>query len=355
MTSPELIPRHVPLDKKQYRALGALRMRVPGKSLEFRTSPDSRALAWLKGRVLEPAAEESDPGLSFEETTAQRFLSKNIAVLALEDANSDLAFLRSSKDSTQRKQLRYQQRHDGLNVWGREVLVQLDPHGNVELMVGAYVPSPEGVQTIATLSEEDAIKVAREHIASLSGRVTEQELLIYAPDGGDESLAYRCSIHDTLVNHWDVFVDARSGQVLHQSSQICTAHATGSGQDNLGQTRNLNFWRHTDGNYFMIDTTKSMYDPTSPPPNFNLLRGAIVVRDANNAGFENQFGPNIIENEITFSTSSNPTSGWTKHAVDGALNMGRVYNFYLQRFNRNSLDNTGLGLEDLVNSPAANA
>ena len=251
--------------------------------------------------------------------------------------------------------MRYQQRHDGLNVWGREVLVQLDPHGNVELMVGAYVPSPEGVQTIATLSEEDAIKVAREHIASLSGRVTEQELLIYAPDGGDESLAYRCSIHDTLVNHWDVFVDARSGQVLHQSSQICTAHATGSGQDNLGQTRNLNFWRHTDGNYFMIDTTNSMYDPTSPPPNFNLLRGAIVVRDANNAGFENQFGPNIIENEITFSTSSNPTSGWTKHAVDGALNMGRVYNFYLQRFNRNSLDNTGLGLEDLVNSPAANA
>ena len=105
----------------------------------------------------------------------------------------------------------------------------------------------------------------------------------------------------------------------------------------------------------MIDTTKGMYDPTSSPPNFNLLRGAIVVRDANNAGFENQFGPNILEEQITFSTSSNPNSGWTKHAVDGALNMGRVYDFYLQRFNRNSLDNKGLGLEALVNFPAANA
>ncbi|MDA0812986.1 MAG: hypothetical protein O3C21_11455, partial [Verrucomicrobia bacterium] len=138
---------------------------------------------------------------NFEETTARRFLSKNIAALALEDASSDLVFLRSTQDSTQRTQLRYQQRHDGLKVWGREVLVQLDPHGNVELMVGAYVPSPKNVPTVATVSGEDAIKIAREHITSPAGHVTEQELLIYAPDGGNASVAYRCSIHDTLVNH----------------------------------------------------------------------------------------------------------------------------------------------------------
>ena len=40
MRNPDLIPQHIPIDERQDRALGALRMRVPGKNIEFRTSPD---------------------------------------------------------------------------------------------------------------------------------------------------------------------------------------------------------------------------------------------------------------------------------------------------------------------------
>ena len=56
---------------------------------------------------------------------------------------------------------------------------------------------------------------------------------------------------------------------------------TGSGKDGLGITRPLHLWQ-SGSTYYLEDTSKPMYDPSSSPPNPNNVRGAITIWDSHN-------------------------------------------------------------------------
>jgi Zn-dependent metalloprotease len=348
----ELRPRQTPLDPTQRRALERLRWATAGKWVDFRTAPHTPAITLLRGRLLEPAAERPDPGLSLAETTARRFLRRNQDLLGLRDTDENLLLLAESTDPLGYAHLRFATRYRGLTVWPSALTVQTDPAGNVDLLTGAYAPTPDGLSITPGVPADQARTAARAAVgADPSSPVAAEQLLVYAPiESADARLAWRFDIPTAVTEHWLVFVDAQTAELLHVQNEVCTAHAAGSGLDTGGNTQPLNLWQHTDGAYYMVDTTKAMYNPAqSSPPEPDAVTGGIVVLRAPQAVVQNgqlqQLGP------LFHSVSQSPTAGFSPHAVAASANLGRVYDYYLDRFTRNSINGQGGTLMAIVDIP----
>ncbi len=348
----ELRPKHAPLRVGQIAALGRLRWNTAGKFVDYRTSPENPTISYLRGRQLERAADEAEPGRTLAETTARNFLRRNDELLLLDDTDANLVLRSETTDRLGYTQLRFATGYEGLPVWPSELTVQTDPNGHVSLMTGAYAPHPEGLDTEPAVRVEQARAVAKQAVGL--GRldpVAAEALEVYAPvEEGDAKLAWRFEVRPSLTEHWDVFVDAHSGALLHKENCVCTAHVVGSGQDIAGNTRSINLWSHTDGGFYMVDTTKPMYNAgASQPPNPNQISGGIVVLRAPDAVTDS--GQLRDLGDVFVSASGSPTSGYSPASVAASYNLGIVYDYYLDRFNRNSIDGQGGTLLAIVDIP----
>jgi hypothetical protein len=124
------------------------------------------------------------------------------------------------------------------------------------------------------------------------------------------------------------------------------ANVPGAGVDLFGVTRALNVWEEG-GTFFMVDTSKPMFDPTSDPPALHTTRGAIIIRDARNQP------PTADPQQITIPTlfditSGSATSGWLPDEISAVFNFSATYDYYLERHNRNSFDNGGSSIIGIV-------
>jgi hypothetical protein len=77
------------------------------------------------------------------ERTAREFLSDHRTLLRLADPDNELDLVRNERDALGYQHLRFKQQYRGLAVWPAELNVHFDPDGNVDLLEGAYAPTPE--------------------------------------------------------------------------------------------------------------------------------------------------------------------------------------------------------------------
>ncbi|MFN0127632.1 MAG: M4 family metallopeptidase [Verrucomicrobiales bacterium] len=129
---------------------------------------------------------------------------------------------------------------------------------------------------------------------------------------------------------------------------MATTTTTGSGTDSAGVNRTINLWRHTDNRFYMIDASKPMFDPTSSPPSVAQSRGIIAVLDLQNS-------TEINPAAGVHSVADAATGPWRPDAVSASNNLGRVYDYYRTRFNRNSVNGTGGTMVGMVNLNDDNA
>lgn len=205
------------------------------------------------------------------------------------------------------------------------------------------VPTPSAVPDRPLLDAGAAAARGRQALGQ-DATVLTSELVIYAPTDRPPRLAWRLELETAADARWSVVVDARSGQVLQSYNQIPTAAVQGAGLDLFGATQPLNLWAAS-GLYWMVDTSKPMFDPTSKPPNQG--RGVIQILDARNQPATNdpagQPPPNLFS-----VTSSQPDAGWLSSAVSAATNLSTTYDFYLKVLGRNSVDGQGGTLRGVV-------
>ena len=129
------------LTAEQSQALSALETRCPGEvSVVLR--PLAGTPRQIKGEVLQSAQAGSDPPL----TTARTFLHTNCDLLRLDDPHAELVLVRRQTDELGRTHLRFRQQYQGVPVWPADVLVHLNPAGHVDVMNGAFVPTPKRPQ-----------------------------------------------------------------------------------------------------------------------------------------------------------------------------------------------------------------
>ncbi len=306
-----------------------LRARSP-LSVQYRANGTPRQI-----RVAPPAAGETRATAVSTNAldTARDFLRANRALLSISDPDRELVITSRSTDVLGRTHVRFDQHHEGIPVWPAEIIVHLDPRGEVDLVEGGYIPTPRRLSTKAAISVADAVARARE-TCDPNAAPAVPELIIYTSEERRPRLAWKVIVRESLTKRWIVVIDAMNGSLLEKFNSIESANVTGSGQDLKGATRTLNVWQ-SGASFYMVDTTRSMFDVSSQPPNPQTTRGGILIFDARNQPPTND--PDRMPDVFLMQSSS--ANSWTvPAAVSAAYWLTQTYDYYLERHGRNSID-----------------
>ena len=319
----------------QSQALSELETRCPGEvSVVLR--PLAGTPRQIKGEVLQQVQHGSTAGSDSQLTTARTFLRTNCDLLRLDDPHAELVLVQRQTDELGRTHLRFQQEYRGVPVWPADVIVHLNPEGHVDVMNGVFVPTPKKLGTVPVLDAATAAEYARTGLTDgAEAEVSASELIIYAPGDTPPRLAWKLELAIDLTSRWLVVIDAVTGAELTAYSLVMHQQVAGSGVDLFGRTRPLNVWQQ-DGLFWMVDTSKRMFDPRFDWNN----RGAIWIYDARNQELESPHHSLV--------PSFSPTSGWLPDTVSASHNLSQAYDYYLERHNRNSFDDQGASIPAIV-------
>ena len=273
-------------------------------------------------------------------STSQQFLQLNATLLRIKDPAAEFQETGMTTDDLGFTHLRYDQRYRGVEVWGREVRVHMNPDGSVESFNGRYLPTPVD-------RADDAVEIAVERARSIAlGRFGERgivtgERMVYLPtDDGGLRLCWLVSVAGGLDQRKDIFVETGTGAVVKEYNRVVMdGPVSGSGADVAGVTRTLNLYQ-IGSQYYMIDASKSMYNAAaSTLPGDG--KGVLYAFDARNG-----------EANIYHITSVNQNS-WTVHpGVSALYTSGKVYDYFKTVHNRNAIDNQGGTMNVVVNFKA---
>jgi bacillolysin len=306
-----------------------------GTPRQIKVKPEAKR----KGVVLERAKQGTASRRESDEKTAKEFLRSKRNMLHISTPDAEQRLSRYKEDELGRRHLRYEQIYKGLRVWPAELNIHLDKDGNADLMNGAYVPTPRRLITKPVWDADAAIRQARSAVnGGGNAKASNPELIVYAPGDKIPRLAWKMELEVSLDADWLVVIDALNGKTLTSYNQVMNENVSGSGMDLFGKKQQLNIW-HEGSQYYMIDTSKSMYDATSDPPALDNTRGAIMIYDMNNN--DNLESANLVK-------SQGLNSGWLSDSVSLSWCISKTYDYYLSRHSRISFDGEGSSIFGFV-------
>jgi bacillolysin len=169
------------------------------------------------------------------EDTARQFLARYGPLFGLQDAGRELEVLRVATRDRGRTFVRFQQVHQGVPVFGGELIVQLDEDGNVVSASGEILPGlalePTPAITAGEAQARALAAVARRYGLRVEELAAgEPELWIYnpillQPEPDQDLLVWRLEITagTPLAVRELVLVDARLGLIALQFPRIASA------------------------------------------------------------------------------------------------------------------------------------
>ncbi len=283
--------------------------------------------------------------LTSDVSSIKAFFAENKDLLRLEDPEQELGFEYHEKDELGMRHVRFSQYYQSVPVWPAEITVHLNPLGAIDSLDGHYIATPKKMLTRPVITPETAIVLAEKAVPDLvePPGFSVPELVIHSREGSLLRLAWKITVTLSESARWLVIIDALNGNTIEAFNTIMNAGTTGFGIDVLGQERALNIWEDN-GTYYLVDTSKDMYNPSSQPPNF---KGAFLVYDAQN--YPQTDNPQGIDKEHTiFAASKTATAGWENDAVSLAYFTSRIYDYYKTVHSWQSHDGKGGTLTGIV-------
>lgn len=320
-------------DDKQAEAMRQLQQRV-GASLQVYLRPENSTPIQLKGNPLATAVATGGDPAARNEATAKSFLRDNAALLLLIDPDQELQLAHRQPDPLGGEVLRFTQQYQDLPVWPAEIGVHLGASGDIKLVDGAYVATPEAVSMTPALAPSDAAAKARDAVeAGSSARVGTPELIVYAPMDQASRLAWKADVSVSLDKSWWVVIDAQTGETLVAISRVTRGSVPGSGRDLFGVNRSLNVWQ-SNATYYIFDASKPMFNSTTEAGRIEVYDAALVPPD--------QLW------WLHYVTSSSANSWSLPDAVSASFNLSQTYDYYYSRFARNSFNDQGSNMIAIV-------
>ncbi|MCC6727159.1 MAG: M4 family metallopeptidase [Saprospiraceae bacterium] len=336
----------------------------------------------------------TDPAKSVEQQV-QGYLTAAKSVLKLKNPVQEFQIKRSDTDETGIRHTRLQQQWMGVPVYGGEAILH-EKNGKFFLFNGRFYPSPQLTDVAPAIQPEVASQIALAHVGekevvkSLENDnlnllpIPQQavaELVIYHV-GKTPYLAWHVTVVPNLAARYSYFVDAKTGTILNQHSELCklAGHAHGevrqfdssqlavkhettgaeSGQnlsssefellldgpatanalDLFGQSRLINTYQ-LNNKYFFIDASQTMFNSgQSVFPDEGV--GVIFTIDAQNTSPEN-------DNFGAVHVTSNNNSWNNPKAVSAHYHAEKAYDYFKNTFNRNSINGQGGNILSVIN------
>lgn len=263
-----------------------------------------------------------------------------------------------------------QQRYKNIPIHVQEVFVH-HKTGSLQSMNGFIWTGLMDFDANQTISELQAIEAGIDFFQSkninitlpkqgLLARPVDKVELIWYPEGRGLRLAYELQLHPNDLHHWQLIVDAGTGEVIASHSKTCAlypghlydAHAceehpvvmdgatTTNDTDLSNTSRTVNAYQ-IGSNYYMIDVSRSgMFkaDQSNLP---NDPIGAIWTVDARNSSAD--------QNSFEVYHCSNTNNNWTATEVSAHYNAGVAYEYFRTTFNRNSINGNGGTITSIIN------
>ena len=264
---------------------------------------------------------------------AVNFLNDNKDLFNLEYGNFEVQSVESDDLGT--KHYRCKLFVDGIPVYGTDLIVHTDKDGNVYSVNGQAddtIPTDVWSKKIK-VSTQKALKVAEDFlgIKSKDAAYTAEptaETYLYNYEGEWQVVqVVTLQFMGDKPGNWRIFVNAETGNVIDSFNALAHGAATGTGVGVNGQIRNLN-----------LDYTGSKYNLT------DLTKGATI----NTYNMNNSSYTFMLPGTLVSDTDNNFNSAVQGAAVDAHYNIGVVYDYYKNNFNRNSYDNAGATIKSSV-------
>jgi len=176
----------------------------------------------------------------------------------------------------------------------------------------------------------------------LKKQISNQELIIYHPqiNQDDARLAWRMVVRPNFLERWIYYIDAKSGEILSKINNTCSIDGTvrTSARDLNNTPQAINVYL-SGSNYFMIDITKTRMFNARNSTMPDDPAGVIWTLDAKNSKADN----------LSYYQVSSTNNAWSPTAVSAHYNSGIVYDYFLAKHGRNSVDGKGGNVISIVN------
>ncbi|MFB6364807.1 M4 family metallopeptidase [Paenibacillus elgii] len=235
----------------------------------------------------------------------------------------------TTDEKTGTQHYRLQQYVEGVPVYGGVQTVHINKEGKVTSLIGSVLPEqhqqvPKGLTS--QISEAEAIAVAQKDTEAAAGKLGEPQetpkakLYVYMHDG-QPVLTYVTEVNvlEPKPIRTRYFIGADDGNILFKYDFL--THATGTGKGVLGDTKTFTTTQ-SGSTYQLKDTTRGQGIVTYSSGNRSSLPGTLLT------------SPNNIWNDGA--------------AVDAHAYTAKVYDFYKNKFGRNSIDGNGFQLKSSV-------
>lgn len=319
---------------------------VDGSKVSWRRDGSVAMLKSTPGAVLQRSLRGFESPEANNKASAIAFLNRYKDTLKIQDIESELKLKSRQHDSLHGEHLRFSQYHAGLPVWNSEVVVHIGATGGVTGLTGNYLADSNSESADPVVSAEAAVEIASSRVSD-GGEATldsDPELVFHKLPDGQATLVWQVELTAKLTSRWTVLVNAIDGEALLVRSKVLNENVAGSGEGIDGRTLPLSVYQDGDL-FYMIDTSKPMFNATVPQPSTNLASGAIVVVDALN--LPNTDEPQSLP-DLFYVTSNSAAGGWLPDAVSASHNLSETYDYFFERHNRNSVDGNGIGLFGVV-------
>jgi len=325
------------LTLKQQVAYQSMKAASPDMQVWLRK--DGGAPRHLKGRLMEARS-------GSRSESAREFLRRSRDLLLVEDPDREFSPVREEIDQLGRSHIRFRQSYRGIPVWPSEIIVHLDADGVVDVFDGSSIPTPADLTTQPAVGAGEALLRAYQAVPTTENTTaSDPELIVFSSDIADPRLAWKTEVTVSPSAIWLVVVDAEDGSILNAFNRVNFEDVAGAGTDLLGQKRNLRVWKQG-STYYMADTSKPMFKAGSDPLKGEKAAGVILILDAANTPPNSD--PDPRESTLNLVTSANQNNFTLKDAVSTGWGLSEIYDFYRERFNRNSLDGAGSSMFAVV-------
>ncbi|MDZ4669176.1 MAG: M4 family metallopeptidase [bacterium] len=268
--------------------------------------------------------------------------------LGLNQVDGSFLVKETLKDELGMQHTRFVQMHEGMEVWGAEMI--LHEKGSEQFLNGHFMAEPI-ISNKVVLSSSDALIKA---IYYLKGATEWQDLsesqirltqyvgpkarkVVY-PFKDKNQVCWLVDCKPNILSTWRCFVDAETGEIVNAYNQACTADGSkvATASDLNSVSRTINTYEKS-GMAYMIDGTKSMFNlAASKLPDDPI--GAVWTINAQNT---------YVKSIVHISSSTN--SNWPAAGVSAHYNAGLAFDYYKNTHNRNSINGNGGTIISVIN------
>ncbi len=268
-------------------------------------------------------------------------------------------------DELNHTHVRFTQVRDGIEVYGSESILHLEPNGKA-LLQSNLMPEAYQVNDTKSALTQDQVKqvvvadlksyqdISSKYSSIINGEQWKIKQVYYTTKSGESFLAYFVEVYASIGEHYEYILNAASGEILVKQTTVCKLHghdhtclppdgaASANANDLFGLSRTINTYE-VGSTFYLIDASRSgMFNSgASNLPDEPV--GVLWTIDAFNTSPQN--------NNFNYDHVKSNNNNWSgkETAVSAHYNAGLSYEYFKDVHGRNAIDGNGGNIVSIIN------